>query len=154
METELAALAASGAAALITLMVSDAWDQTKDRLARLLGHDDSDRTHRDLAVSRAVLLTAIAGHDDDRAAEVEREWRDRLLRLLQTDPALAENLRRLPTPPAVPVHNEISGTVRAGLVVQAGRMSETTLHLPQPPKRPDGREDESHGSGSATDRAG
>lgn len=123
-------------------MISDAWDQAKDRIARLLTRDgDPGRTRGELAASRAVLLTAVADHNDDRAAEVEREWRDRLLRLLLTDPTLADDLRRLPTPPAAPVHNEISGTVRAGLVVQAGRVSGTTVQFLPPPEDPDSRED-------------
>lgn len=130
METELAALAASGAATLITLMVSDSWALVKTGLARAFGRTgDTERAARELEASRAALLAALSSGDDATVTKIESEWRERLLDLLRRDPALTEDLRSLPKLPPDVVRNIISGKVRAGLVIQAGRISESTFHL-------------------------
>ncbi|GAA0830865.1 hypothetical protein ACFQVD_07505 [Streptosporangium amethystogenes subsp. fukuiense] len=140
MEAELAALAASGATTLIALMVSDTWTQVKERFARAFSRTgDSEDLLRDLEVSRATLMAALAHGDDEKAAEIEIEWRSRLLYLMRSDPGLIEELRSLPTSPVGTVYNSISGKVQSGLVIQAGRISGSTFH----PVRPDDHAGES-----------
>ncbi|WP_371779155.1 hypothetical protein [Streptosporangium subroseum] len=132
MEAELVVLATSGATTLITLMISDAWVQVKERVAHVLdrGGAKQDDVLRELETSRAALLHAIESGDGTRAAAIEVEWRSRLLHLLQSSPALAEDLQSLPAPAAGTVYNHISGRVRSGLVIQAGRIEGSTIHAP------------------------
>ncbi|MGW0484838.1 hypothetical protein [Nonomuraea sp. NPDC003214] len=131
MEAELMALAASGASTLITLMVSDAWAQTKDRLAAVLGRTgDEKETLKELEASRVVLLSALAEADDATVAAVEVDWRARLSQLLLSDSNCVENLQLLAAAPADTVHNNITGRVQAGLIIQAGRIERSTVHAP------------------------
>lgn len=131
MEAELMALAASGASTLITLMVSDAWAQTKGRLAAVLGGTgDEKETLRELEASRAVLVSALAEADDVTAAAVEGEWRARLSQLLQSDSSCVEKLMALAAAAGDAVHNNITGRVQAGLLIQAGRIERSTFHAP------------------------
>ncbi|MEV4166489.1 hypothetical protein [Nonomuraea dietziae] len=131
MEAELVALATSGATTLIALMISDAWAQAKERLAGLLGRaGNDDDVLGELETSRADLVDALARGDGARAAAIEAEWRTRLLRLLQEVPDLADALRSLPAPPTGTVYNHISGWVRSGVVVQAGRINGATFYGP------------------------
>ncbi|MFF4198959.1 hypothetical protein [Nonomuraea sp. NPDC001831] len=133
MEAELVALAASGASTLITLMVSDAWAQTKTRLAAVLGRTGDEReTLRELEASRAVLVSALAEADDATVAAVEGEWRARLSQLLLADSSCVEDLHFLAPVPGYAVHNNITGRVQAGLLIQAGRIERSTFHtLPE-----------------------
>jgi hypothetical protein len=136
MEAELVALATSGATTLITLMISDTWAQAKHRAAQVFGResDEHDEVLGELESSRAALLQAIENGDGTRAAAIEGEWRSRLLRLLRSDPGLAEDLQSLPAPPAGTVYNHISGRVRSDLVIQTGRIGGSVFH--SPPDRP------------------
>ncbi|MFJ4411757.1 hypothetical protein [Streptomyces sp. NPDC088910] len=122
MDAELAALAASGATQVVTLMASDAWTQVRDRLARFLargsggsaGAAAEDGTAADdgttgaavragdetaaldeLQLSRAELTAARDSGDADAAADIEAGWRTRLRRVLRDDPAAAAELRLL-----------------------------------------------------------
>ncbi|MGW4797666.1 hypothetical protein ACWEPC_35125 [Nonomuraea sp. NPDC004297] len=133
MEAELMALAASGASTLITLMVSDAWSQTKDRLAAVLGRiGDEKETLEELEASRAELVSAVAEADDVTVAAVESAWRARLSQLLLSDPSCVEDLQLLAAAPGDTVHNNITGRVQAGLLIQAGRIERSTFHtLPE-----------------------
>ncbi|MBD3140731.1 hypothetical protein [Microbispora bryophytorum] len=148
MEAELMALASSGAATLVGLMVSDAWTEVKDGIARMLARGRAtEQVAHDLDVSRAELLQVGGSRDGQLLAAVEGEWRARLQELLQAEPALAEDLRRLLTagdmPKAWPlreVHNVITGGVQHGPVIQAGRVSGLAFHLPKAPEGADGDE--------------
>jgi hypothetical protein len=133
MEAELMAVAASGASTLITLMVSDAWAQTKTRLAAVLGRTgDEKETMRELEASRAVLVSALAEADDATVAAVEGEWRARLSQLLLSDSACVEDLQLLAAAPGDTVHNNITGRVQANLLIQTGRIERSTFHtLPE-----------------------
>ncbi|MEV4532025.1 hypothetical protein [Streptosporangium sp. NPDC049304] len=132
MQAELIALAASGATTLVTLMISDAWGQTKERIAHMLGRDEDEKDDllQELELSRATLLLALERGDGGQAATIEAKWRSRLLHLLRSDPSLTDKLRSLPAPPAGTVYNHISGRVRSGLVIQAGRIEGSTFHTP------------------------
>src|SRR5437879_5512911 len=96
MEAELAALASSGATALIGLMVSDSWAQVKDGFARMLARLAPDETPlEELETSRVELVTAHLEHDDTKTAAIESHWRARLEFLLRSDETAADELRRL-----------------------------------------------------------
>ncbi|WP_203983309.1 hypothetical protein [Sphaerisporangium rufum] len=141
MEAELVALASSGAATLVGLMVSDAWTEVKDGIARMLARGRAtEQVAYDLDVSRTELLQAGGSRDGQLVAAVEGVWCARLQSLLKAEPALAEDLRRLLTAGDMPesrplraVHNVIAGGVQHGPVIQAGRVSRLTFHLPKPP---------------------
>ncbi|TLP54777.1 hypothetical protein [Microbispora triticiradicis] len=142
MEPELVALASSGAATLVGLMVSDSWVKVKEGVVRMLARgENAKQMALDLDVSRAELLTAREADDGRLMAGVEEMWRARLCRLIEAYPALAEDLRRLSealdttpgTGEASNVFNLISGDVRYGPVVQAGRVSGLVFNAPFPP---------------------
>lgn len=146
MEPELAALAASGAAALVGAMVTDAWAQTKVRVAALLGRagppgsSGTASLEEELEESRGELREARAGGDGTAAAGVEAMWRMRLRALLRADPEAAATLRRLldelapAGSPEAAVHNEISGATVHGAVVQGRDFhGSLTLGAPHPP---------------------
>ncbi|MEU3202866.1 hypothetical protein ABZ702_03090 [Streptomyces cyaneofuscatus] len=139
MEAELMGLASSGATALVGLMVSDAWTEARERLARLLsrgsGDDEASATAlRDLDVSSAELAAARADRDDGLVGDVEAHWRVRLRRLLTEDPGAAAELRALLAELDQPragdrrglVHNEVSGG-RQNTVVQGRDFSRLTF---------------------------
>ncbi|KAA9375451.1 hypothetical protein F5972_27220 [Microbispora cellulosiformans] len=142
MEPELVALASSGAATLVGLMVSDSWTKAKEGVARMLARGkNAEQMSQELDASRAELLAAHEADDGRLVAGIEEAWRARLCRLVEADPPLAEELRQLTealgtTPPAGEtgnVFNLISGDVRHGPVVQAGRVSGLVFYAPFPP---------------------
>lgn len=96
----LTALASTGATALVTAMVTDGWEATRTRFARLLGRGDDRQTKavaERLERSRAALA-AVPGPDLERAqAEQEIAWRTRLSDLLEQEPAAEGELRALIT---------------------------------------------------------
>jgi hypothetical protein len=93
-----AELAAAGGTALVTAMVTDAWESVKDRFARLLGHGDAkeaERVSTRLDESR-TLLAVPAGTEMQRTlAEQELAWRIRLGDLLERQPEAEGELRSL-----------------------------------------------------------
>lgn len=146
MDPELMALASSAATTLVGLMVSDVWTEVKDAVARTLARDKStEQVAYDLENSRTELLRADRSEIEQLTAAVEGEWRVRVRDLLQAEPALAEELRHLTRAWSTPrarhrseVNNTITGGVQNGPVIQAGRISGLTLHLPT--AAPDGDE--------------
>lgn len=127
MEAELAALAASGATALVGHMVSDAWAQTRDRVARFLARgEETAGVDEELDASREELIAARDGEDPDVAADIEDEWRLRMRRALRADPAAAQELRLLLDELAprsagvstVTINNSISGDTQNSQVIQ------------------------------------
>ncbi|MEC4015260.1 hypothetical protein [Streptomyces sp. H27-D2] len=136
MEAELVALAASGATTLVGLMVSDAWTQGRERLVRFFARGgDEGSAEEELRISREELAAARAAEDEGAAADIEAGWRMRLRRVLQADPAAAEELRLLLAELApwagseqgVTVHNTISGGVN-GPVFQGQQFTGLTFH--------------------------
>ncbi|MGX1759303.1 hypothetical protein ACWIG5_20690 [Streptomyces lydicus] len=136
MEAELATLAATGATTLVGLMVSEAWTQVRGRVARFFARgDDTALPDEQLAASREELIAARDAADPDTAGDVEEEWRLRLRRTLRADPAAAEELRLLldelaprAAAPVITVHNNISGGIQNGPVVQGQHFSSLTFH--------------------------
>ncbi|MEV0265016.1 hypothetical protein AB0I49_27255 [Streptomyces sp. NPDC050617] len=137
MEAELAALAASGATTVVGLMASDAWAQAKQRLARFFARGgDESSVDDELELSRDELTAARDEADQETAGDVEAGWRLRLRRVLQADPAAADELRALlaELDPAADgrgtgsVTNTVSGGVQHGPVVQGRDFSNLTFH--------------------------
>ncbi|MEV4678091.1 MULTISPECIES: hypothetical protein [Actinomadura] len=134
MEAELAALASSGATALVGLMVSDSWARVKDGFARMLGKSaPAEAPLEELEISRVELVTACLEHDDAKVAAIESHWRSRLESLLRSDETAVDALRRLlsaPTPsPVETISNFISGDMQFGSIIQAGHISGATFHM-------------------------
>ncbi|MFD7318095.1 NB-ARC domain-containing protein [Streptomyces sp. NPDC059883] len=130
MESELAALAGSGATALVGLMVSDAWTQAKGRLARFFARGgDESSADEELETSREELTAARRADDGDTETGVAAELLSRLLRILQDDPAAAAELRLLlreltpgaDGPPAATLNAGVTGGVLHGQTVLAGQ---------------------------------
>ncbi|MEO3822741.1 hypothetical protein [Actinomadura sp. B10D3] len=135
MEAELAALASSGATALVGLMISDSWAQVKGGFARMLARSaPAEAPLEELETSRTELVTAHLEHDDTKMAAIESHWRSRLELLLRSDETAADALRRLlpvPTPsPVKTISNFNSGDTHFGSIIQAGHISGATFHMP------------------------
>lgn len=145
MDAELAALAASGATTLVGLMVSDAWTQTRGRVAGFFARDGGDRPADEperverwqaeqLQESQEQLAAAHASQDEATAADIEQEWKSRLRRLLRNDPTAADELRLLldelrphvpqvPQPSVANVHNTMRDVKVQAPVIQAMNVS-------------------------------
>lgn len=133
METELVALAAAGATALVQQMATDGWTAARDRMVAFFagrGSATPASVEEDLETGRAELAAAQRNEDEQLVADVRSEWRTRLRRTLAADPAAAAELRALldELTPATPaprqtfeIHNTntISGTVH-GTAIQIG----------------------------------
>ena len=143
MDTELTALVAAGATALVQRMASDGWDQVRGRVARFLaarrgtadgadaeGSEELRNLLDGLDGSREELIAARAAGDASAEEDLRAEWRNRLRRTLRADPALAGKLRALideltPRSAGGGIHttyNTITGGVHHGTVIQAGRI--------------------------------
>lgn len=136
METELAALAQSGAATLVGLMVSDSWAEAKAGFARLFARGGTvDDALRELESSQDELTVAHARGDDTEAADIELEWRSQLRRLLRSDPTATDELRRLiGRLSSSTIYNINNGDVRFGSVIQAAHISGGAIGgVPSPP---------------------
>lgn len=122
LEEALAALASTGASALVSAMVADGWEGVKARFARLLGRGDTKRTEAaagQLEHSRAVV-GGLSGPDLKKARE-EQEivWRTRLGDLLEQDPSAEQKLRAL------------IEEVRAQVVSSVGRVEQHAVAFDQ-----------------------
>ncbi|MQS11480.1 hypothetical protein F7Q99_04060 [Streptomyces kaniharaensis] len=127
MEAEIVQLAASGASALVGLMVNEAWSQVKPRFAALFGRGREADVAEELEETREELVEAAENGDESAARGAQAEWERRLRRALR-DPQVATRLQGIldefaqkrPEQAAGSVHNEISGNARVeGKVVQA-----------------------------------
>lgn len=138
MEAELVALAAAGATAFVQQMATDSWAEARDRMVSFfLRHRGGEEgvIEAELEASREDLTAALESGDEQITLDVEAEWRTRLRRTLQANPAAASELRalldELPSvgsrQQVVAVHNTISGGVQHGPVVQAGNVG--SLHF-------------------------
>ncbi|WP_405483088.1 hypothetical protein [Streptomyces sp. NBC_00009] len=138
MDIELAALAASGATTLVSLMVTDSWTQARDLIGRLLSRT-APAAIADLDDMRTRLLAADERNGAQTAREITTQWQVHLHHLLQTGSLTSDNLRDVLTSlqqladtsaphPAV-VHNDINGGVQHGPVIQSGQITGLTLHV-------------------------
>lgn len=131
MEAELAALATSGATAVVALMASDGWNAVRSRIVGLLRrdsevHEDADRIEAELESQRGEAAAARDAGDSTVIADLEAVWRMTLRRLLVEDPSKAAVLRELVgegSPTAGSVHNTINGGEFRQAVIQAGNIN-------------------------------
>jgi hypothetical protein len=141
MDAELAALAATGATTLVSLMVTDSWTHARALVGRFFSRSEADSTAiADLDSSRTQMLGAAAPENTTR--ELTEQWHARMYHLMQAGLAsrselqdLLASLQRLATvPDAQPgsVHNEIGGGVQHGPVIQTGRITGLTFHAHSP----------------------
>ncbi|WP_234376957.1 hypothetical protein [Streptomyces sp. TP-A0356] len=135
---ELTALAAAGATALVTQMVTDGWAQVRDRVAAFFAGrrgGDGEVVQGELERSRAELVAARDAGDEETASDIQDEWRSRLRRTLRNDPQAVSELRSLldelapnaNTGSGGTVNNTISGGVQHGTVVQARTVGDLSI---------------------------
>ncbi|WP_433859316.1 hypothetical protein [Streptomyces kronopolitis] len=140
MDSELAALATSGAATLISLMVTDSWTHARELVGRFLSRPQADgATLADLDSVRARLLAARAAAGTHTTDDLTDQWHTYLQGVLQSGSVTADTLRDLlaslqqlahaPERRRLTVHNDISGGVQHGPVIQSGRITGLTLHV-------------------------
>lgn len=155
---EFAELASSGATTFVGLVVTDAWQQAKERIGRLLARGGDSRLEAArLEVTRTELL--LADESGDRAARtrIQQDWEARLRDVLGRDPSAVAELRsvldefdpqrgRPPQPGGVhhgehqEIHNSVDGVVHGG-AYQIGQVhGGVTIHAapaaPVPPGPP------------------
>ena len=114
MEAALMALATLAGNTVVTAAVTDAWEAARKGFERLLAHGDPDRAkaaERRLEETREQL-TGATGADLERIrAALEAQWVTRLADLLEDDPGVEADLRRLV--------QEIQAQLPAGMVSAA-----------------------------------
>ncbi|WP_405558520.1 hypothetical protein [Streptomyces sp. NBC_01171] len=145
MDSELAALAASGATTLVSLLVTDSWTHARDLVREFFSRSGADVTAiTDLDTARSQLLAAEATENTQNIRDLTEQWHTYLLqRLLQAGSTTGDDLRDLLTslqplatnPDLQPstVHNDISGGVQHGPVIQSGRIAGLTFHVHHAP---------------------
>lgn len=142
MDSELAALTASGATTLVSLMITDSWTHARELLRRFLSRSDpGNSTITGLDAARARLLTAPSADHPHLARDTAEQWDAYLRHLLEVRTISGTELRTLITGlqhlqseaerPGT-VRNSINGGVQHGPVVQSGRITGLTVHAHQP----------------------
>ncbi|WP_198544754.1 MULTISPECIES: hypothetical protein [unclassified Streptomyces] len=97
----LVAVAATAGSGLVQAMTTDAWQQCRDRAARLLGRGDAGEESRQqtrLDRTRAELTQAAAAGDEEGRQIVVRQsaaWQTRFEDLLETSPEQEAPMREL-----------------------------------------------------------
>ncbi|MCX5054542.1 MULTISPECIES: hypothetical protein [unclassified Streptomyces] len=146
MDNELAALTASGATTLVSLMVTDSWTYARELLRRFLTRSDpGNSTITDLDAARARLLAPQSTGRPREARETIEQWEAYLRHLLEARAAsraelreLLTSLQHLQSAAARPgtIHNNINGGVQHGPVIQSGQITGLTIHAhhPDPPQ--------------------
>ncbi|MFD7517506.1 NB-ARC domain-containing protein [Streptomyces niveus] len=131
MEAELAALAASGATALVGAMVTESWEQARARVAQFFARRRQSRNPGEdeegaaLDEGRAQLVAARDADDESAAADVETDWRRRLGQLLEEEPEAAQELRQLLSDLAA-VQAPVNAVTYGG--VQYGAFQNSQIH--------------------------
>ncbi|MGW4676526.1 hypothetical protein [Streptomyces sp. NPDC004324] len=142
MDSELAALTASGATTLVSLMVTDSWTHARELVRRFLSRNDPGTSMiTDLDAAQAGLLDAPSAEHlhltRDTAERLDAYLRHLLEAQAVSDTelrALIAELQHLRGGGARPgtVHNNINGGVQYGPVIQSGRITGLTIHAHQP----------------------
>ncbi|MFH8936021.1 hypothetical protein [Streptomyces griseosporeus] len=91
-------LVATAGAALVAAMATDAWQQARAAVLELWRRTHPERVpaiEGELAEVREDVLAARTHQDAGAEERLVENWRQRLERLLRTDPALASDLQRL-----------------------------------------------------------
>ncbi|MFF3003656.1 hypothetical protein ACFVTF_12685 [Kitasatospora sp. NPDC057940] len=93
MNQELAELAASGATALVSAMGTDLWNEARRLMSGVIARAHGSR-RRELSAALERGSTATRGAVDAAAVDF---WTEALFRLLDRDPALAQDVTALAT---------------------------------------------------------
>ena len=133
-------LAASGASALVGLVVSEVYEGAKNRLARFFARRGAgEGAEAELSDARAELDRARAAGDADAEADVRARLRRMLAAVFREDPGAAEELARLlaelaPDTDASRAYvNLVTGGVNHGLLIQGSAVhGDIHFHVPQP----------------------
>jgi hypothetical protein len=139
-DAELVTLIGTGATTVVGLMVTDVWEQARQRVARLLARGgEPGNAAGELEESRNTLVAVVGTADEeDLTSDLTASIRLQLRRLLDRDPGAAEELRCLVDefafavrhdPPGT-VHNSITGGTQNGPVVQGHTFTNLTFHPP------------------------
>ena len=138
MEAELAMLVGTGATTVVGLMVTDTWDQVKQRLMGLFNRDDETAAvDRELNESRNALIAASGTPDEEGlTTDITALVRLRLRRLLEQDPDAVNEIRLLIEEftsatggdATCSVHNSITGGTQHGPVFQGQSFSNLNIH--------------------------
>lgn len=138
MEAELAALVATGATTAVGLMVTETWEQAKQRLVRIFSRGgDPAALGSELERSRSALVAAVGAPDQDAlTSDVTANVRLLLRRLLEERPDAAPELQSLVAEfgPAADtfaigtVHNSVTGGTVHGQVIQGHTFSGLTFN--------------------------
>ncbi|MEU5283015.1 hypothetical protein AB0G97_03175 [Streptomyces sp. NPDC020755] len=99
MDAELVALATSGATTLVGLLVTDGWNQARQRFTALLSQSRGSQQEAQIELERLreELLTADQSGDETRIADTTVELKAWLRRALEDDPNLRVELMDLVT---------------------------------------------------------
>ena len=100
MDAELVALASSGAGTLVTLMVTESWNEVKEKVAEVFGRrpGGAATVAGELDRSRADVVAARERGDVLAVADVAAQWSARLRQMLQEDPEAGPALAALLAP--------------------------------------------------------
>lgn len=146
MDSEWAALTASGATTLVSLMVTDSWTHARELLRRFLSRSDpGNPTITDLDTARARLLASQSTSRPHEARDTVEQWDAYLRHLLESHLVSGAELRQLlaslqhlqsEAARLAAVHNTINGGIQHGPVIQSGRITGLTIHAhhPDPPQ--------------------
>ncbi|MFE5741094.1 hypothetical protein [Streptomyces celluloflavus] len=95
MDPYLLTLAGTAGSSVVSLLVTDGWQQAKDGVVgiwRRFRPEAADDVAQALEVSRRSLLTAAASGESDAALNLEAHWRRRVAELLGEYPDAAAEL--------------------------------------------------------------
>lgn len=135
-EDMIRATATAAAGVIIRAIGTTAWSAMRDRWSRALGHglpDEEAAIADQLDESAGAMASADPAEHEQRAAELEAEWRGTLRAQLRSDPDLIAAVREIV---AADSSADGAGTgpitqtanVRSGVSIQSGR--DTTVTSP------------------------
>lgn len=107
-------------------MATDGWQRTKDLVVKLWSRHDateSEAIGRELDAAQEIVVAAHEEDDSEAANAVTAIWQLRFRELVRTDPALAEELRRVLNDELLPVL-EPEERSRVGSIVMRANASD------------------------------
>jgi hypothetical protein len=145
MGAELASLASSAAATIANLLATDAWEQVKKKIGVLWRRFRPDQAAGiEAELERGHL--EIRDADDTVALAITRDWESRLLRLLDAEPTVADELSRVvaelrQVQAGRPGQGRVWQSAKASgrsTVIQVGGNATLGQPIPLPDRRPPG----------------
>ncbi|MGW2522901.1 hypothetical protein ACWC09_39125 [Streptomyces sp. NPDC001617] len=143
MDPYLLTLAGEAGAAVVALLVGEAWQQTRDGIVTVWQRyrpQGTDEVGRELDASRRTLLSAAESGDAEAGEGLAREWAQRIAGLLGEHPRAAEELRTLlaqlaSAPPRQAIRGDVRLEARASgnaSVYQSMGDQHITQHITEP----------------------